>query len=579
MPGPHLTQSSAAGAEAARHAGAAGGGGAVPGWVRLGLAAGALALAVLVVADFAAERGRRRRTLARLASGPAAALPLTVQPQVAGEPDPVRAELRLARALVAVELDPVERVRIATGDEATDAESRRHRLELAAELARDALAERPAAWQAPMLLGAATYLAWSEARDPRLFTQAAAWDRPLTLARSLAPGNDEPDRFVVTAYLELWAALSPEKRKTARRLLESAFRDELTFARLVGHWLTVAGSRDEAFGAIPPEPFAWRYLESVYAQRRDWEGYQLAHERFEAALHGDLEAKLAEAGARRAGGDLGGARALYLEAVAQAPPAERYLPVLRTALAQAPPGPTSAGQAAPFSTWLDWTLDLCLIDRCPLPRPLMARLTGLAGDGLPDHRAAFAALAGDRLPDAEVLERRSARLWHEDWGPYLIAKARELTRRGQVADAEAALAHVHRSWQQHPSYWLARRDLAAAKGRAADDAEAKRRLADLARRRWPAYAWTWNGPRARLDLLAAGAADGLMIDVAEAPADGAAVAVQVDGAESGILVARPGTVLRLDRPIDPGLHQIDLAAVAGGPVRPGAVILTGREGS
>lgn len=576
MPEPHPTPPSAVAAAAAREAGDAAGGGVALGWIKLALAAGALALATLVVADFAAERGRQRRTLALLTGEPT--LPPTVRPQVAGEPDPVRAELLLARALVAVELDPAERVRIATGDEAADAASRRHRLELAAELARGALAERPTAWQAPMLLGAATYLTWSEARDPRLFTQAAAWDRPLTLARSLAPGKDEPGRFVVTAYLELWTALSPEKRQTARLLLEQAFRNEQTFSRLVGHWLTVAGSREEAFGAIPPAPFAWRYLQVIFADRRDWEGYRLARERFDAALSETLDANLAQAGARRTGGDLAGARAVYLDAVAQAPPGERYLPVLRTALAQAPSGPTSASQAKPFSAWLDWALDLCLIDRCPLPRPLMDRLTGLAGDDLPEHRAALAALAGDRLDDAERIERRSKRLWHEDWGGYLIVKARELTRRGQVGDAGEALAQVHRSWQQQPSFWLARRDLAAANGRTADGAEAERRLADLARREWPAYAWTWAGPRARLELLAATAAGGLMIDVAEAPADGAAVAVQVDGAEAGILVARPGTVLRLDRRIEPGPHQIDFAALAGGSVRPGAVILTGRAG-
>ena len=51
---------------------------------------------------------------------------------------------------------------------------------------------------------------------------SAAWDRPLILARDLAPGNDKPRHFIViTAYLDkLWSSLSAEKRQTAQDLLE-----------------------------------------------------------------------------------------------------------------------------------------------------------------------------------------------------------------------------------------------------------------------------------------------------------------------------------------------------------------------
>jgi hypothetical protein len=548
-------------------------------WGRAAVVVAALALALLLVLHFIADRGRHRRALVLLSTGSAAGLPPAVSERVTHEPDPLRAELLVARALVAVTLDPAERVRMATDDAVADLKARLARLELAAGLARAALVARPTNWQASMLLGAATYLGWSEARDRRLFTSSPAWDKPLTLALTLAPGKDEPSRFLVTAYLELWAVLSPEKRGIAHQLLEGAFRDQATFSRLVDHWLTVAGSREEAFAAIPPEPFAWRALEGIYGDRHDWEGYRLARGRYEDVLGESLAKRLDEADLRRRGGDLSGARTLYLDALDDAPPAEGHLSVLRAVLDEEPASPSSPGQAAPFRAWLDWALDLCLLGRCPLTPPRLDRLAGKAGDDLPDPVAAFAALAAGRPADAELLERRSTRLWHEDWGPYLIFKARTLTKAGRFTDAGAELAQVHRDWQRRPVYWLARRDLAAAAGDAAGLSDCRRRLAALARSEWAPQEWTWHGPLARLDLLAAGAAAGLAIDVVEAPAAGAVVAMRVDGADAGALVARPHTVLRLHRDLAAGAHTVELTSLAGGEVRPGAAILTGIVGA
>lgn len=539
---------------------------------RAALVGAALVVASVVIADYSRVRERHERVLDLLAIDTAARLPIEVGQRLAAEPDPLRADLLLARALVAVELNPDERARMTTGNLDADGRARGERLRLAANLARRALRERPASWEASMLLGAATYLSWSEARDARLFTDSAAWDRPLTLARASAPGMDEPARFLVTAYLELWPALSPAKRETARRLLALAFLDPDTFGRLIDAWLTVADD-DEALAAIPAKPFAWRTLQGIYARRSDWEVYLVARERFEQALAESLAGQLREANARRRGGDLAGARILYLEAVANAPPSQANLQVLRTVLSEAPPSPVSASSAAAFRAWLDWTLDLCLIDRCPLPRPLIDRLSGFAGEGLPDYRQAYAALAGRRLAEAELIERRSARLWDEEWGPYLIVKARELTRRGKYDEAGQTLAKAHRSWRQRTAWRLAQWELASAAGLDAELARAEEQLAALSKRDWPAFAWTWSGPRARLELLSADGARGLEIGIAEAPSDGAVVSVYLDGAEAGPHEVRSGETLRIDGEISPGPHLVDFVTVAGGQVRPGAVQL------
>ncbi|MFP5287643.1 MAG: hypothetical protein ACLGI9_18045, partial [Thermoanaerobaculia bacterium] len=63
----------------------------------------------------------------------------------------------------------------------------------------------------------------------------------------------------------------------------------------------------------------------------------------------------------------------------QAPPRRRFVRLVESALAQAPPGPSSPSLGPAFHSWLEWSLDLCRWRGCPLPRPVLSRLTGLAG--------------------------------------------------------------------------------------------------------------------------------------------------------------------------------------------------------
>ena len=493
--------------------------------------------------------------------------------EIEHEPDPGRVDLRAARASLAAELDPARHSDLPPAEEARQRSTGAARMEATARLAGGALAERPAAWEGAMTMGAATYLSWSQVHDPRLFSAAPAWERPLETAIALAPGRGEAARLLAAVYLELWPVLSPAKRDRERRLLASVFTDPAAFASLIGPWLATASSREEAFAAVPRTPEAWVRLQQIYAQLADWQGFCAARERWDLALQASLTSRLALAEERRASSD---ARDLFLEVAAEARPGRRYLGLLGRALEVCPPGSVDHRTAERLEKHLVWGLERCRLDRCPLSPRAMRRLAGFCRDLDPRIDAMAALVTGDP-PRAEVLERTYATDWSEDWAAYRLLKAKLLTergdRRGHAPEVSAALAGIPRSWLERPSYWQVRAAAAREAEDAAAEAVAARELARLAAREWPATAWHFHDGLPRLELLAASGASGLELAIDEAPPRGAAAEVRLDESILGTFPVTAGTSLRLHAPIAPGLHLLEIETVAGGAVLPGAIRL------
>lgn len=534
--------------------------------LRAALALGALALGAAALVAGEGERADRRELLERYRPH-AGELPPEVGSRLRGEPDLDRARIALARALVATELDPEARARRTTGDAEADLAGSLARLDLARQAAAEALGRRPASWQAAMLLGAATYLARSTARDPALIRDWEAWDRPLVLARERAPQLDEPSRFAVLAYLELWPVLSEAKRDETRAMVRRALADVRFFGHLIGPWMAIAGDPEEVFAVTPPAAHAWDYLLRRYAADHDWESARRAYLAWEDALEGELGATLAEARRHRDGGDASGARGLYLKVLRDAPPRDRFLPSAAAALDEMPPGPASPSYNAPFERWLDWCLELCAIGRCPLPEPALDRLAGMI-DGLPPARAAFAAVYAGRLTDGERLERRAAELDDPAWDEYFIAKARELARRGHRHEARQALARVGTAWHRRQPYRLAAAEVDGGSGVAGDGSGGEG--AEDGRR--STASWLPGTPP-ELELALGAPAAGLEIGFERVPSHGALVEVRLDGRRIGLEPVEPGAALRLEAPVEPGGHLLTLrwfgsSKVVPGPVRP-----------
>jgi hypothetical protein len=486
------------------------------------------------------------------------------------DPDVELARLQVARALVYEALDPSVFSKLPTR-EAMDAMSRvSDRLELARTIAAETLRRRPAAWQAAMILGAVPYVEWSLRGDPRLVTDRAAWEKPLRLAMEIAPGEEEPRQFLALAYLEIWPALSDQDQTDARPLLAQAFEDRATFSRAAAYWLAAAGNRGSAFALVPDATWAWQTLQTVYARSRDWDGFVAAWQRREAALGHELEVDLQDVEERLRGGDVRGARTAALGILGDAPPDGRWAPVIQRVLEIMPPGPADGSAKRVFRGWLQWALGAYLWDYPGLSPAAVRRLAG-ALDDLPAPDTALAALAAGDLPGAEVLERRSEALNTEPWGPYCIAKARLLAKRGEVKGARAILGLTQRDWEATVPALQARREVAAAASDSTALAAADRALAAAAASAWPNTAWRWSGRTAWTGVLPATHADALVLNFDVLPSSGAVVSVDVDGRTIiTAAVARDEPLLRVPADLTLRAHYLEVSAVAGGRVVPGA---------
>lgn len=530
------------------------------------VAAGALALALAALTasrHFAADR-HRRATYEWLAQSGVTADTAALE----REDDPELMDLRAARAALSSEIS-------ARPGDARAPEAVRSALEGAARRAAKVLRARPASWEAAFVLGAATYLGRSAARDPRLFTAYRDWEAPLEAASRLAPGRRAPGRMLAGIYLDLWPALSPRKRAVTHQLVAETFTDPSDLERLLPAWLAVATDRREAFSVIPDDPASWERVQAYLGTRGDLLGYRESRLRWDRALFARLGRDLGEADRRRASGNLEVARNLYLSVATRARPERRYLDLVEQALDRCPPGPVDKETAARLAPHLDRALDRCLDAGCEIRPETLKRLSTFVRDLAPQPAALAALFAGD-LAQASLIERRSSALWTEEWAPYWIAKARYLAAHGNLEQARAALLEVHHDWQRRPLYWQAQADVAVAAGDEAKAAAARAELGRLARAEWGPADWVWRQDVARLEMVAGPPAGGLEFLLADLPPSGIVLEVRLDGADLGafaVAAAGGGQLLRVPAAIASGPHVLEISSTFGGRLLPGATRL------
>ena len=498
----------------------------------------------------------------------------TRQPETARlaatDPDPVRARLAVARALLAEAFDYRSFEALPPRDAAEAAARVNERLELAREIAAEALAARPGAWQAAMILGGATYRVWSSRGDRRVFSERSAWEEPLLAAARLAPGEAEPWRFLAVAWLEVWPTFTGVERREALAVLPRAFQDPETFARCAELWLSAAPDRAQAFSLVPDRSDTWSLLEGLYAGRGDWDGFCAARLRRDDALLRELRQRVAEAGQRLRGGDRSGARSLAVSVVDSAPIELRFADPVDGAIGICPPGTVGSQETA--RRWIAWVADGSVRGHERLSARAVARLAASAG-ALPPQEEALAALSAGDLVEAERLERRNAAPATEAWAPYWIAKARVLAGERRVGDAALALAKVQRDSRASVPGVEANLAVTQAGGDAAQIAVARGELAALAATSWAATTWQWRSSMARLDVLAGTDAPGFVVGLDVVPASGAVVQVALDGATALVAPVRTGATLSVASPVSSGAHLLEIRTLAGGQVVPGQVEL------
>jgi hypothetical protein len=489
--------------------------------------------------------------------------------RIAGESDSLHARLIAGRAAIYHVLNVHGRKAAAADRQRAEAALPRAR-----QLLREVLAAQPSNWQAAMLLGTGHYLEWSLRRDRRLFTDSPVWERPLTLAVEAGQGHPEPKRLLATAYLEVWRALSPAKKEKARALLKEVFRDDFrAFQALSPTWLAIGGSQEETFAVIPPDPDAWTELERTYAGRRDWRSVMAAYEKRMAALAATFERRRREAEERIRLGDSYNGRALLLQNLVEAPTSRRFVPEVAASLASYPPGLHGVIATEKLREWLTFVLELDRVDVHPFEPALLPRLIDAAGDLPPEVGAHAALLAGD-IYQAERFERLTESFQLDDWGPYLVAKARWALARQDVATARQALDLASIGWRRQLPYLELRQKVASSApgGMGSPFAPVPLAPAVLERTEWMPAEWQMLRRRPVLELYAGRAARGLAIEIVEAPDYGTVVEISLDGMPVKLAIVHTGDVVRVGVQVERRLHQLDIrplvtAEVVGGRVR------------
>ncbi|MDX1503169.1 MAG: hypothetical protein R3325_12485 [Thermoanaerobaculia bacterium] len=474
----------------------------------------AVALVVLLLGALAvAEHLRLERRLARLESlarelGVAEEHPEALS-DLRRAQGRARSALRLARLLLAVELDRGLRP---DADEPIDSSLGLARLEAARELAARALDEQPSSWQGWMVLGGARFLELSRRRDPRLASERAYWQEPLERARRLAPAQPEPTRLLAAAHLSEWSRLDDAEREAAVEVIAEALVHPTSFDLLIELWLRVAPSRRAAFALVPQLPERWRSVMTWYQREEDWERWCQARESWLDALEATARERLAAPETDPKVRAEGRTARRILGVVAAMPPSTRLAPWIAEALGRLPAGEAIPPNPGSFGPWLDWALELCALDACPVPPELLRRLAEAAGQLAPVDRVRLALALGDPAEAARLAERHRAED-PEGWRSY-----RELTR----AASELAQPGT----------------------------------------RWPPPGWRRRVGVHRLGPIATAAGSGLEVTIDQAPGAPGAVVARWDGAEAGCHPVVSGGRLTLALPIPAGTHLLELIADA-----------------
>ncbi len=353
------------------------------------------------------------------------------------DPDAIESTDRLALALIAQLLDPRSRQAAASPKELQSLfEAQIKHLDVAEQLARESIKQRPNSWRALTAIGAAIYLRRSFARDDRLVRNYRDWERPLESARALAPARAEPSRFLTMAYLEVWPMLSKEKQQLTRDLLKTSLSDPAVYRVTIEPWLAVADNDLDALGLLPVEGWVFKDLRVRFTTRGNLELAVEANRRFRRRIAEETQEQLALIQKANARGDIIGARKQVDRALGQLPVDQGYASQAQALLQSLPAGPLATNFAGNVAVWMNFNSEQCLRSHCAFATDLVKRLFYTVPSDARGLRARLALADLNGANSAELkLEQRCSREARVYW----LHKAKFLLERGQVSDARTAL--------------------------------------------------------------------------------------------------------------------------------------------
>ena len=493
--------------------------------------------------------------------------------------DSDRAALRLARAILAEQLDQSWLQELTPDARAAARQRGLEQLDLAYELGAKSLVSRPTAWEAHLVLGGSDYLRLSRRRDPRLATDRDGWFGHLESAHRLAPTQPEPLRFLAATYLGDWSILAEGERTEAIVVIADAFEDPRSLDLLAASWLRVAPSLSQALAIVPDQPAAWDKLGRYFARRGDWQRYCQMRQRKTLALRRFLGERITDAVRRLRGGDRHHGVQFLLWVVTNADPDREQLEIIERTLAALPAGTTGEASRRKLNDWLDWTLARCLDEtECPLSTDTIYRLASLSTEQTPARRASALVAAGE-LMQAEEIERQAlktaAGTLGPEWQPYWLLKARALDGGNQPGEGLELLRGLPTGTSLR--YWIGYRSAAIAAGNAGEQSLAAGWLATLERTIWAPADWIVEQHRAHLELWPQSAGRGLELEIDGLTRTGGALEIRWDGSLVAIVPAVLGQRVEIPEAVDRRRHELQIKPVEGASVATATVRLLPRE--
>ena len=499
----------------------------------------------------------KRTLLALVEDNPPSIRLADVQRRIQVEGDPLNSRIYLARTLLDGELDASYLSELPPESQEQAAAQSLENIQLARSLAEGVLEKRSDSWIAHMVLGGSIFLERWRTGNPALVQDRVDWERPLSRARELAPSREDPIRWLAMAYLLTWDDREDQLRPEVEEVLIRAFTDTPTLQRLLPAWLTIENDPQLAYRLLPPKASTWRAVSSFWVSAGHFDHLAEAEGLRRQALVLESEAHHEEAAARLAGGDLKGARDLYLKVTTQLVPSMEHAAAFSRAVLDSPPGIASQATQRAHNDWLNWARPLLALGQTPLSPTVIGRLIPQSGRLVPAEKALFALASGDDVL-ADRYVRAAPDLWSEAWIPYYQLKAQRAVGIGAEEQGRETLKSAHRGIRQTLVY----RRLLGGDQQGFSESLGK----------FPATGWRWRGATAFQEVSLGFEASGLTLEFLQGTLkNGAMVEIQWDGQSIGLFGLSSLSPLSLDFHPSPGDHLITFTHLRGDSVRPGGM--------
>lgn len=378
----------------------------------------------------------------------------------------------------------------------------------------------------------------------------------MSAAVARSRGGSMAEQSLAAAYLEVYPALSAERRPQVAQVLRNSFADLDFRRRQIQRWLNVAGSLENAEQLLPGDAETLAALAGAAWSRSDTAAAVDYWARQRRQLRNELAGTL-DLAIRRPGELQNTPANTFAWIVSRSAVDQEFVPLVQEALARLPARTTEDPQVTAAAVrWLAWAQPLCLLFTCPLDPASFEKLAALAAPRVNTETAAFAALAAGDRPRAEKLAKDTGALVTEAWSTYVLFAARKHLEANEPGKAALLLNRVHPGAQQRP-VWVTLQ-------RRTGQPERPETAAILRQESWGPASWRRVAEWTLLELAVGRRASGLRVELAEPAKTDLFLGLEWDGRRLDPIVVRSGArSFRVPVDVAPGLHALRLWAQAG----------------